>query len=163
MRKPMKGFIMNVETGVRRPFPFNPTPLEESRMNEFVDMKSPGLNSPYFQYTGGEANVHTFTMYVNDKAKGQTFGSTFDMLNFLRQFKPDSNEQFNPPPPIMIAYGTGNKVILGIVENMDIKRERFSPDTLLPVSAEIQLTIKELPPEGMDLESQRARLGRAWY
>lgn len=160
-RKPMKGFIMNLKTGVRRQFQFNPTPIEETRTNEFVEMKSPGLSSPYFQYVGGEANTYVFTIELDDK--GMPYSHTFFTLNFLRQFKPDIVTQFQTPPPIMLAYGTGNRVITGIVTELNIERDMFLPQTLLPIRAKVDIEIKELPIEGDDLESRRGRLGSAWY
>jgi len=141
--KPVKAFVMDLRTEETYNFQFNPTPLEESNVTNFEVMESPGLATPYVQYTGGENNEHNFVIYLNDK--GMHFGYTRMSLHFFERFHPKNNKQFQPPPPILLAYG--RRCIIGVVTAMEISKELFTPASLMPTKAEIDITILELPLE----------------
>ena len=141
VRKPPKAVIMDAVSGEYRKFQFNPTPMATEVGVEYVDIRSPGLAHPFFQYVGGEADNITFTIFLDDK--GEFRGYTDIFLRFLERFRATDNSQFNPPPPVTIAYGA--KVRTGLIQSMDIEETRFDPINLMVVRAEIEIKMVSLP------------------
>ncbi len=161
VRKPIKAIIMDgFKPEEYREFQFNPTPIERSVINNFEPIQAPGINTPSFQYTGGEAEIYNITIYLDDK--GEELGYTSEFLDFMERFTSKGNAQFSPPSPVIISYGT-NFLLNGLVMDINIHEDRFDPETLMVTRAEIGLTINISPKRGSDswvYDKSRARWTR---
>lgn len=128
----------------RRRFQFNPSPVDISNKIEYEQMDAPGLGHPFYQYTKGNSDIYSFTIQLDDK--GRESGYTADFIDFINQFKPKEG-QFDPPSPVIIAYGSAF-IIEGVITEVKTTINRFDPDSLFPTQADIDITIQTINGRG---------------
>jgi hypothetical protein len=155
MKHPIKGIVMDAVTLEMQYFMINPTPINEDISVSFNEAKAPGLSHPFFQYIGGEADEISFDIEIDDRIGeiAYTGGMTADFIAFMQRFRPaKSGKQFSPPPPIIVAYG--QNYFEGLVTSMKVTKDRFDSDVLKPTKATISITIKSLPVDEVDSNTQ---------
>lgn len=143
--QPDKGIIMDAETLEYKLFQFNPIPIDEDISTDFKEIKAAGISHPFYQYASGNSDQIKFELYLNDLWFQRTKPNyTEDFIRFLYRFRPERGAtRFDPPPPIIIAYGPFYRN--GLVSGMQISRTRLDPSTLAAIEATVTLSIITLP------------------
>ena len=127
-----KGWIMNLSTGLKKSFQFNPTTLDYSRGATYSEISAPGMSYPNLQY------VKLF-FYDNPNT-----GVIKSFINFLESLHlpPEYNVKgYKKPPELLFCYGYFIKKC--VLEDMSVSIERFNRKGN-PIQATITLQLRQV-------------------
>jgi len=53
-RQPIKGYLVDADTGERLEFQYNPNNISDEKSTSYAAIKIPGMSHPRYQYVAGE-------------------------------------------------------------------------------------------------------------
>lgn len=170
----LKGTLINISTGGAVEFQFNPDTLDISHNPKWAKQEIPGRSHPHYMWISGGEHTLSFTLklFLKDLEKWRThpypFHPTLSFINFVESLTFPSYKDgvlTEPPPLVLVKFGqvfnyktvdSGGNIgaisstiktgFRGIVADAKIKMyDLFDPVTLMPLRADIDLVIDEVP------------------
>ena len=135
-----KGWIKNNDTGVIKPFQFNPTTLEYSRGASYADISAPGMPYPDTQFIKGNARSFSVPLFFFDNP---STGVIEDYISFFGDFLPPEtyDKGYTRPPEMTFCYGYFIRKC--VLEDLSIVIERMD-STGSPTQAVITLQLRQV-------------------
>ena len=53
-QQPIKGYLVDADTGERLEFQYNPNSISDEKSTDYATIKIPGMSNPRYQYVAGE-------------------------------------------------------------------------------------------------------------
>ncbi len=123
-RTEQQGGLVDVDTGERVMFDFNPDAIQDDKATEFAEISIPGMSHPRLQFTGGSARTLSFTVYLHYGATD----SVPDMIKRLQSWLyPEYNGEIleKAPAKLLLVFGDTWPDELWLLRSCNISRKRF--------------------------------------
>jgi Contractile injection system tube protein len=174
-QNPIRGFLVSVglDPEIMVEFQYNPAQLIDKRGVNYAALNAPALVFPVRQYSHGNDRTITFTVRLDGVFQGPADdqiplakdenGSIWPELNKYRAFLYpkterwqdratlssfaglfDDNQEFASPPACLFGFGE-DRVINCVVTDVNVTELMFNTQ-LLPLRADVQVTLVELAP-----------------
>lgn len=143
-------------------FPMNPEEFRESLSPNWATIQAPGQNRPIYQFVSGGERELSFTLhFYYDSADRRVIRDQLNELRALTQRPYNAPESpISGPPPVYFYFGEFMRGERFIVSQLNIRTfDLFDPAFLLPLRAEVEVTLKEALDPALTTENDpRARL-----
>lgn len=135
-----KCHLIRDDTKERLTAQFNPTSIPYSRSVNFTEIKSPGMNYPLTQYSGGNAREFDIELFFYDRPySGKIDRARKYLLGLL---PPENNKSgFKKPPTFTFAYGYFVKKL--VVTSLDIDDQWLDEDGH-PIMTTFKLSVRQV-------------------
>lgn len=140
-----KGFVINNRTNVKWDFQYNPESISFSRSAGYTEQTAPGKAYPLIQYTNGESNEISVTVFV--RTEGNISPQTFN--DFLDSLMPNKTVDYSTYafliPPTCFLYLSPLKHLNfdAVLTGYDFSSDKLM-ENLLPLYATYNLKFKEV-------------------
>ena len=70
-QQPIKGYLVDADTGERLEFQYNPNSISDEKSTDYATIKIPGMSHPRYQYVAGGARQLNFkiSLFMKDVKK----------------------------------------------------------------------------------------------
>lgn len=138
--KEMKGYLVDVDTGERLEFQYNPSNISDEKSTTYAAIKIPGMSHPRYQYVAGEPRRITFKIELFKGAVKQKV----DWLRSLQYPEHSGTMLKNAPHKVLFIFGDLYPGIICIVRQVKARFfNLFDQTNLLPQQAEVDLVLEE--------------------
>lgn len=151
-QKELSGYLVDVDTGERLQFQYNPSEITDEKGTEYASIKIPGMSHPRYQYVSGEPRKISLRI-------GLFKGPVKEQVHWLRSLLyPEHAGTMlkNAPHRVLLIFGDLYPSINCIVRQLRARYfNLFDHDTLLPQQAEVELTLEEYVEESVNWSEVR--------
>lgn len=151
-QKELAGYLVDVDTGERLEFQYNPSEITDEKGTDYAAIKIPGLSHPRYQYVAGEARRISLRI-------GLFKGPVKQQVHWLRSLLyPEHAGTMlkNAPHRVLLIFGDLYPGVTCIVRQVRARYfGLFDRDNLLPQQAEVELTLEEFVSESVDWKQVR--------
>ena len=151
-QKELAGYLVDVDTGERLQFQYNPSEITDEKGTDYAAIKIPGMSHPRYQYVAGEARRIGLRI-------GLFKGPVKRQVHWLRSLLyPEHAGTMlkNAPHRVLLIFGDLYPSVTCIVRQVRARYfNLFDRDTLLPQQAEVELTLEEYVAESVEWRSVR--------
>lgn len=151
--EPIKGFLVEYDTGKVIKFQYNPEQIEDSRSPQYANIVVPGISHPKHHFINGGVRQISFQLYLR---YGGNAGSPWGkgkyyvkyVTNWLRALtypKYDASKQINKAPSkVLFSFGRLYRNLPCVIVGCKIRYTNwFDPEELAPLEAYVDLVLEE--------------------
>ncbi len=150
--KEQSGFLLDVETGERLMFQFNPSEIVDDKSTAYATVRIPGMSHPRYQFVAGEPRKISFQikLFKGPVAKNVAW------LRSLCYPEHAGTMLKNAPHKVMLVYGDLYPGVVGILKQVKARYlGLFDRDSLLPQQAEVDIAFEEVVDRSIDFSEVR--------
>jgi hypothetical protein len=151
-QKEISGYLVDVDTGERLEFQYNPSEITDEKGTDYAAIKIPGMSHPRYQYIAGEPRKICLRI-------GLFKGPVKDQVHWLRSLLyPEHAGTMlkNAPHRVLLIFGDLFPSVTCVVRQVRARYfNLFDRDTLLPQQAEVELTLEEYVDESVNWSEVR--------
>ena len=151
-QKELAGYLVDVDTGERLQFQYNPSEITDEKGTDYAAIKIPGMSHPRYQYVAGEARRISLRIGLfKGPVKQQVHWLAIAALPRARRY-----DAQDAPHRVLLIFGDLYPSVTCIVRQVRARYfNLFDRDTLLPQQAEVDLTLEEFVDESVEWRSVR--------
>ena len=151
-RRPITAHLVDVETGQRLEFQYNPNDIVDEKSTAYAAIKIPGLSHPRYQYVAGEPRKIIFQMRF---FKGPVKESV-DWLRSLLYPEHAGTMLESAPHRVLFLFGDLYPGVLCVVRQVKVRFfHMFDRDSLRPQHAEVDVVLEEYVDESVGYREVR--------
>ena len=150
--KEQQAFLVDLETGERLAFQFNPSEITDEKSTAYAAIRIPGMSHPRYQFIAGEPRRVSFQIQL---FKGPVKQNVAWLQSLCYPEHAGSMLQ-NTPHKVMLVYGDLYPDLIGVVRQVKARYfDLFDRDNLLPQRAEVDIAIEEVVERSVDFSEIR--------
>jgi len=152
-RTEQQGGLVDVDTGERVMFDFNPDTIQDDKGTEFAEISIPGMSHPRLQFTSGGSRTLSFTVYLH-------YGETVSVPDMIRRLQSwlypeyEAGQLDKAPAKLLLVFGDTWPDELWLLRSCNISRKRFDKN-LECILAEAAIELVEYIDESRSAEEFR--------
>ena len=136
----LKAYLVDVDTGQRMEFQYNPNEIIDEKSTAYAAIKVPGMGLPRYQFVAGEARKISF--------KVEFFkGPVKEKVQWLQSLQyPDHTGTAlkNAPHRVLFIFGDLFPGVVCIVPSVKVRYfGNFESSSLAPQRAEVEVSLEE--------------------
>ena len=139
-QKQISGYLVDLDTGERLAFPYNPNDISDEKGTDYAAVKIPGMSHPRYQYVAGEARRIAFKIELFK-------GPVREQVQWLRSLLyPEHAGTMlkNAPHRVLLLFGDLYPGVVCVVRSVKARYfHLFDRDALLPQRAEVEIVLEE--------------------
>ena len=150
--KPIKGFLVDVDTGDKLEFQYNPDDIIDEKSTAFAPIKVPGMSHPRYQFVAGEPRKIGFRLsFFKEDVK-----SSVDWIRSLLYPEHAGTMLKNAPHKVLFMFGDLYPGTTCIVRQVKARYyHMFDRGNLLPLRADCEITLEEYVDESVNYSEVR--------
>lgn len=157
MYEPEKGYLVDVETGEKLVFQFNPEALDDTKETDYATIDVPGMSHPKVQFTSGGARSVAFTLRLYKTDQSEQVEGQIRWLQSLQYPEYDEDGYLVAGPHrVLFVFGTmftGNSKF--VVKNVKPHYTNMFTPELAVRYAEVSVELLECIEESVDYRDVR--------
>ena len=155
-----KGALIDIQTRERLEFQFNPETISDEQQTEWTSVRSQGMSHPRKQWAGGGDRVVSFTLrFYRDSFSESEVSQNIAWLQSLMLPEYDGNRLKDAPHRCLFVFGTLYNLTCILTRAGARYYDLFSPSTLQPVFADIDIELAQFVEIGEDYRTRRGNSG----
>lgn len=142
----VKGSILDLVTGESLTFAYNPGTISDERSPQYADQSVVGYSHPASQFVNGGARTVSFTLRFHLDNQGvEAVRNRCEWLRSLTYPDHDANGRLRTAPHLVaLLVGSLYREQSWEVRSVRVTyKDLFDPQTVLPLLAEVSLTLQE--------------------
>ena len=142
--------LVNVKSGERFMFHFNPEPIQDSKENNIAEINIPGMSHPRLQFTNGGNRTLSFTAFFHYGVEGKEVPYSVSVLQSWLYPEYDGERMTSAPPKLKLVYGETWQDQKWIMKSCRITRQRFDKE-LKCILAQADIELIEFVDKSIDM------------
>jgi len=152
-KQPIKGYLVDADTGDRLEFQYNPNKFSDEKSTSFAAIKIPGMSHPRYQYVAGEPRRIVFKVELfKDSVKQKV-----DWLRSLQYPEHAGSMLKNAPHRVVLIFGDLYPGVTCVVRMVKARYfGLFDQTNLAPQRAEVDITLEEVVDQSVNWSEVRS-------
>lgn len=142
--------LVNVKSGERLMFHFNPEPIQDSKENNIAEINIPGMSHPRLQFTNGGNRTLSFNAYFHCGVNGKEVSYSSSVLQSWLYPEYDGERLTSAPPKLKLVYGETWQDQIWIMKSCRVTRLRFDKE-LKCIMAQADIELIEFIEKSVDM------------
>ena len=152
-KQPIKGYLVDADTGERLEFQYNPNNISDEKSTSYAAIKIPGMSHPRYQYIAGEPRRIVFKIELfKDSVKQKV-----DWLRSLQYPEHAGSMLRNAPHRVVLIFGDLYPGVTCVVRMVKARYfGLFDQTNLTPQRAEVDITLEEVVDQSINGSEMRS-------
>ena len=142
--------LVNVKTGDRFLFRFNPEPIQDTKENNIAEINIPGMSHPRLQFANGGNRTLSFTAIFHYGNEGENVPYSISTLLSWLYPEYEGERLTSAPPKLKLVFGDTWQDQIWIMKSCNITRQRFDK-TLKCTVAQANIELVEFIEKSIDM------------
>ena len=153
-----KGALVDIQTRERLSFQFNPETISDEQQTEWASIRAQGMSHPRKQWVGGGDRIVSFTLrfYRESFAEAEVSDSVARLQSLMLP-EYDGTRLKDSPHRCLFIFGTLYNLTCILTRAATRYYDLFSPSTLQPVFADIDVELTQFVEVGEDYSTRRMK------